>query len=302
LELRHLRYFVGVAEELHFGRAAARLGISQPPLSQQIRLLEEELGVPLFERTSRRVALTEPGRLFLAEARRTLEQADHAIDTARRAEAGETGELGIAFMTSVPFVPLVAGTMFAYSEAYPGVRLNLAELGRDEQFAGLVDRRIDIGFIRDADRPGLPPNLTAICVQEEPLLVAMRHDHRLGGSDTPLRVTDLAEERFILYSRHLGAGFNERLGEIFSEVGLTLRGVQEVSGIASLLGLVGAGFGITVLARSLSALHPEDIVYRVLDAPGAISRLWLVHRAEMAPTARRFVAMIDAEMRRSAEK
>lgn len=296
MELRHLRYFVGVAEELHFGRAAARLGISQPPLSQQIRLLEDELGVSLFERTSRRVQLTEPGRLFLEEARRTLAQADHAVEIARRAEAGETGSLSIAFTTSVPFAPIIASALFAFRESHPTVHLDLAEMLRPEQVSAVMDRRIDIGFIRDAEAPAIPEPLVSLQVLEEPLVIAMRSDHPLAASRAPVALRDLAGVPMILYSRHLGIGFNDRLTELFQEAGLTPNITQEVNGVASLLGLVTAGFGITVLSRSLTALRPDNIVYRQFDEPRAITGLWLIHRAELSPSGRQFVALLQREI------
>jgi DNA-binding transcriptional LysR family regulator len=161
MDLRHLRYFIRVAEEMHFGRAALRLGISQPPLSQQIRALEEELGVRLFDRTSRRVRLTEAGRLFEPEARRTLEQAERATQVARRSLRGEIGQLRLGFTTSGPFVPQVANALYHFRQRYPDVELTLRELARDEQIAGVHNQELDIGIIRDFEPPSLPDTMTA---------------------------------------------------------------------------------------------------------------------------------------------
>jgi DNA-binding transcriptional LysR family regulator len=292
MELRHLRYFVRVAEELHFGRAAERLGISQPPLSQQIRALEDELGVELFARTSRRVALTEAGRLFLAEARRTLTQAAHAIDVARRAQQGEVGELAIGFSTSVPFTAVVARALPAYRDAYPAVRLNLIEMPRGEQIEALTAARIDIGFIRGFDAPALPATMVVTKLMEEPLLVAMQGDHRLAGRVAAPRIEDLEDEPFVLYQRDFGAGFNEHLAQLCARAGFAPHVVQEALGLATLLGLVAAGMGITVITSSLGALHPENVVFRPLDDPDAVSSLWLIHRVKLSTAARRFVDLV----------
>jgi len=287
MELRHLRYFISVAEELHFGRAAAQLGISQPPLSQQIRALEEELGVMLFERTSRRVELTDAGRLFLAEARRTLQQAEHATDVARRAAQGEIGELAIGFVTSVPFVEAIASAFFRFREAWPAIRLDLRELPLDEQIEALSERQLDIGFIRGYDPPVLPPGLSATRLLEEEMVVAMRHDHPLAGK-RDLEIADLAEESFVLYDRKLGAGFNDQLNRLCRKAGFEPTVVQEIGGLATLLGLVSAGFGITFLSRSLSAIHLDSLIYRSLDNADAISRLWLVRHDVPSTASQRF--------------
>ncbi len=294
MELRHLRYFVRLAEELHFGRAADRLGISQPPLSQQIRALEGELGVALFERTSRRVALTEAGRLFLVEARRTLDQAAHAIDVARRAEAGEVGELGIGFSTSVPFTAVVARALSAFREAYPAVRLNLAEMPRGEQIEALTAGRIDIGFIRGFDLPAFAVPMVVTMLMKEPLLVAMRSDHWLAGRDRDPTVEDLEHEPFVLYQRDFGAGFNEHIARLCARAGFAPHVVQEAMGLSTLLGLVAAGMGITVITRSLGALHPDNIVFRPLADREALSSLWLIHRALLSTAAARFVDLVRA--------
>lgn len=291
IELRHLRYFVAVAEELHFGRAASRLGISQPPLSQQLRALEEELGAPLLERTSRRVRLTDAGRLLLAEARATLAQADHAVDVVRRVRRGEAGELAIGFAASAPFVTKVSNALFRYRRAYPDVHLRLAELPRDEQLALVASRELDIGFVRGVEKPRLAAPLIAVQFMEEELLVAMRSDHRLAAADGPLRVGELAEVPMVLYQRRLGAGFNEDFDLLCRNAGFEPLVAQEVAGLATLLGLVAAGFGLTVLVRSMSALQLGDLVYRRLDEPEAISRLWLVHRQEPSATCARFLAL-----------
>ena len=291
MELRHFRYFVGVAEELHFGRAAERLGISQPPLSQQIRALETKLGVELFERTSRRVRLTEAGTAFLDEARKTLAQADHAVATARRADRGEIGELTIGFITSAPLTPLLSTALFDFRTAYPAVHLDLTEMPRALQIERLAERSLDAGFIRGVEPPVLPPSLVGTMVLEEDILVAMRTDHRLAAL-TEVSVTDLADEAFVLYESNLGSGFNEHLTQLCRQAGFEPRVVQEVGALSTLLGLVAAGFGITVLARSLAALHLDNLVYLPLSSPGSVSRLWLVHHRDMSPVCRKLVDIV----------
>ena len=139
MELRHLRYFIAVAEELHFGRAAQVLGISQPPLSQQIQALEQEVGARLFERTNRRVELSEAGRLFLEEARLVLAQVDKAADVARRAQLGELGELKIGFTSSAPFNSTIPQAIFSFRQRFPAVHLNLREMSSTQVAEALVD-------------------------------------------------------------------------------------------------------------------------------------------------------------------
>ncbi|MDB5690476.1 MAG: Transcriptional regulator, LysR family [Sphingomonas bacterium] len=292
MELRHLRYFVAVAEELHFGRAAVRLGITQPPLSQQIAALEEELGVTLFERTSRHVALTGPARLFLTEARKTLAQAAHAIDIARRAQQGEVGELSIGFSSSVPFTPVVVEALSAFRESRPAVRLNLTEMPRGEQIDALVQDRIDIGFIRGFETPALSIPINVRMLLTEPLLVAMRSDHPLAAQKRLPTIDDLRDAPFVLYQRTFGAGFNEHLTQLCARAGFTPRVVQEATGLSTLLGLVAAGMGITILTRSLGVLHPENIVFRTLDDPEALSKLWLLYGNRLSTAAQAFVDLI----------
>ncbi|MDO6413236.1 LysR substrate-binding domain-containing protein [Sphingomonas sp. BIUV-7] len=294
MELRHLRYFVRVAEELHFGRAAAKLGISQPPLSQQIRALEEELGIELFDRTSRRVRLTDAGVIFLVEARRTLAQARHAIAVARRIQQGEEGELSIGFASSVPFVPLVSRSFAQFRAEHPAIHLTLRELGRDAQFSQLREGQLDLGFIRGLDRPVLPTALIASLVQEEPLLVALREDHPLALENRPLSIGDIADQPFVMFSADGGAGFNEQVDLLFAREGREVRVVQEVNGLGSMLGLVAAALGITVISQSLNALRADGVVYRPLIAGGALSRLWLIRGTEPSPIARTFMRMLKS--------
>lgn len=293
MELRHFRYFVGVAEELHFGRAAARLGISQPPLSQQIRALEEELGVALFERTSRRVVLTTAGRQFLAEARRTLDQAAHAADMARRAGTGEVGELTIAFSASAPFTAIVSRALFAFRESYPGVHLVLREMARGVQVEALLERQIDVGFLRGVEAPSMPPSLETTLLLEEPLLVAMHVDHPFAQADHPLRIEQLAGESFIFYQPEQGGSFNEHLRMLCRRAGFEPRVVQETGGLSTWLGLVGGGLGLAVLTRSMGALHIDGVVHRPLDHPEAISRMWLARRAAMTGPSRNFLHIVE---------
>ena len=192
MELRHLRYFIAVAEELHFGRAAQVLGISQPPLSQQIQALEQEVGARLFERTNRRVELSEAGRLFLAEARLVLAQVDKAADVARRAQLGQLGELKIGFTSSAPFNSSIPQAIFAFRQAFPAVHLALQEMSSKEVAEALVDESVQVGIMRPLP---LPESLVAVELFREPLVAIIRADHPLAvGSEEGLQLSALAAE------------------------------------------------------------------------------------------------------------
>lgn len=180
MELRHLRYFVALAEELHFGHAAARLGISQPPLSQQIKILEDMLRVRLFNRTNRRVELTQTGLLFLAEARATLERAERAISVATRAQRGELGELRIGMFPSAPLLTRIGDAILTFRRNFPDVQLVLNEIESHQQTQGLLEGREQVAIIRSAAAPVLPSELQATELIREPFRVMMRSDHRLA--------------------------------------------------------------------------------------------------------------------------
>lgn len=294
MDLRHLRYFLSVAEELHFGRAAQRLGISQPPLSQQVRALEDELGVRLFERTSRRVRLTEAGRLFEPEARQTLIQAERAAHIARQAQRGEVGHLGLGFTASGPFVPRIAGALYRFRQLHPEVELTLSELGRDEQIEAVRTRQLDIGIVRDFAPPVLPEGLVAQRLLTEDMVLAMRVDHPLALREEPPRIVDLAGEPLVLYGQPNGAGFNEHFFALCEAAGFVPNVAHEARSLATLLGLVAAGFGPTIIARSLARLHVDNIVNRPLDL-SVTSTLWLVHSDDLSPTGRAFKETVLAE-------
>lgn len=291
MDLRHLRYFLCVAEEMHFGRAAQRLGMSQPPLSQQIRALEQELGVRLFDRTSRRVALTEAGRLFLPEACKTLAQADHAAQVARQAQNGHLGRLAMGFTASAPFVPQIADALYDFRQNFPQVDLKLHELGRDDQVARIERGDLDIGIIRGVEPPSLPPGLQAICLLDEEMLLAVRQDHELARRTADPGIADLAGVPVVLYATTSSADFNDHFFALCDQAGFKPDVTLEVGSFATLLGLVSAGFGATILARSLSRLHVEKLILRPLF-PQVRTRLWMIHKDDLPPTAQAFRAVI----------
>jgi DNA-binding transcriptional LysR family regulator len=280
MELRHLRYFVGVAEELHFARAAARLGISQPPLSQQIGQLEAELGVRLFDRTSRSVQLTSAGLAFLPAARATLEQAERAINIAQRAARGELGELNLGFNASAPFVPMIARSIFAFRQAFPDVKLNLTEVAGSAQLTALTDHALDACFVRSKCRPEMGNGIAVTPILRERLFVALRPDHPLADRDLTLR--DLAGEPMIVYAREHGATFTDELLGMLRDVGVEPRIEHRVREVSTLLGMAAAGVGVAVVAESLCALQSAKLVYRPLGDPHSITSIWLIHLSEGA--------------------
>lgn len=295
MDLRHLRYFSCLAEELHFGRAAQRLAISQPPLSQQIRALEEELGVQLFERTSRRVRLTEAGRQFLPEALATLAQAEHAALTAKLAHRGEVGRLRLGFSTSVPFIPMVMNALSRFREAYPCISVELDELPRDGQIARLERGTLDVAILRSFSTPAMPEQMRSLCLQRDGVVLAMRHDHPLAQRAGPLTLHDIAGVPLVMFSAINGAGFNERLVEECEALGFKLDVAMEASSFATLLGLTAAGLGVTILSRSMTRLNIDTLAFRPLDVPFT-SQLLMLHMDPPSPATSNFRDMIAASV------
>ncbi|MBV2133556.1 LysR family transcriptional regulator [Pseudomonas sp. MAP12] len=297
MELRHLRYFIAVAEELHFGRAAQQLGISQPPLSQQIQALEEELGVRLFERTNRRVALSEAGRLFLPEARQVLAQLERAVAIARRAQRGELGELKVGFTSSAPFTSTIPRAIQAFRLACPDVHLDLCELSSRGVAEAVAEGRLQVGMLRPLD--ALPAGLAALELFVEPLVAVLPAGHPLAlGSEAGVSLAALAGEPFVFFPRSFGTGLYDQLLSLARAAGFTPRIVQEASEAMTLIGLVATGLGVTVLPASFSRMRIDGVVCRTLRDAGASTAVWLVRRQdERSPLVQRFAELLEREAR-----
>lgn len=267
MELRHLRYFVAVAREGHVTRAAEKLRIQQPPLSQQIKALEQEIGAALLVRHARGVGLTDAGRAFFADAEAVLAQAEQAKVRARRTARGETGRIAVGFTTSAPFHPLVARAIREFRTRRPDVSFVLEESSSGELVNGLGAERLDIAFIRS----GLvdPQGIAVHALLREVMVAALPARHRLARRPR-LTLRDLAEETLILYRRPDGRGLYDVIVAACAEAGFSPHVGQEAPRIVSTLNLVAAGLGITIVPASLSRLPLEGVVYRPLRGSPAI--------------------------------
>jgi len=277
MELRHLRYFVVTAEAQHFTRAAEILGMAQPPLSQQIRQLEQEVGTPLFDRTGRGVVLNDAGRAFLACAQDILRRAEAAVQTAQRAARGEVGELALGFTESASFNGVVTEVIRRYRQQYPDVEMTLSQGDSETLVAQLRDGAIDAAFVRPPF--ALDGGLTFTQLTEEPLVVALPLGHALARRKR-LAPKDLTQERFILYSRKSGYGLSADIMAACRQHGLNPMIGQRAPQLSSAVNLVAAGMGVAVVPASLRPLRPDGVVYRpfALDWPRAV--LGLAVRAE----------------------
>jgi DNA-binding transcriptional LysR family regulator len=292
MDLRHLRYFVTVADELHFGRAAERLGIQQPPLSQQIQALERELGARLLDRGSRKVALTPIGALFLVEARATLAQAARAVAVVRRAAAGEIGEIRLGYTASSPFTVVMPQVIYAFRQRFPEVHLKLVGMTTREQLAALTDRRLDLAFVRSPFAP-FPPEIAALTVVTDRLMLVCRAEHPLATLPS-VPVPALADQPFVMFERDAGTGIWDQIFAICADHGFSPTVAQEAREAPTLIGLVAAGLGVTILPDSLRRIQVEGVVYRPLDAPQAASTILLAHRRdERAGAVRAFVKLME---------
>jgi len=259
MELRHLKYFVAVAEELHFGRAARRLNLAQPPLSQQIRSLEEELGGRLFTRTSRKVELTESGRLFLEQARLILAQADKAGHAVRAAHRGEAGRITIGFVTSAVYT-LVPTILREFNRGRPHVEIRCFEMNSNEQRVALQDRRIEVGFNR---APLADAMMHVEILARERFVLALPSDHP-RARDRKLRLRQFAGDGFIQFSRDQGNVIYDGVIASCHRAGFSPRIAQESTGVQTTLALVAAGLGVAMVPASLQQLRRPGVTYREL--------------------------------------
>ena len=284
MELRQLQYFVAVAEELHFRRAAARLHLSQPPLSQQLRRLEDELGVLLLERTRRRVELTAAGASFLRDARAILAELDGAVATARRIGEGKVGRLRVGFVGSALF-SVVPDVVQRFRAARPDVELELRERSTVEQLRALAAGTLDLGFVRP------PVDVEGVRVEtllREPLLAALPDGHPLARlRRVPLQ--RLAREPFVLFPREQAPGFHDELIGALTAAGGLPRVVQQAPEMQTIVGLVAAGIGVSLVPASVRRLALGGVTYRPVSK-GSQAELAAISRPDdPSPLVRAFL-------------
>lgn len=272
IELRHLRYFIAVAEELHFGRAAQRLNISQPPLSQQIQLLEQEIGARLLARTNRSVKLTAAGQQFLQDARLVLQQVDQAADKAARLHRGDEGEIRIGFTSSAPFITAVSDALFTFRQRFPAVHIQMQEINTRQQLAPLADGRLDLGVMRNTL---LPDTLDHQLLLREPMYALVHRAHRLA-SRSQITLNELAREPFVFFDPQVGTALYGEILDLLGRYDIQPDIAQEVGEAMTIIGLVSTGLGVSILPASFRRVRLSDVVWIPLQEQDARSEVWLV--------------------------
>lgn len=290
MELRHLRYFVAVADRLSFTAAAESLGVSQPPLSQQIRDLEREIGTPLFRRTSRRVALTEAGAVFLGHARAILAQVRQAAEATRSVGEGQTGVLHVGLTCSVLTGPL-GGVIRAFEARFPEVEVRLHQAPPEEQRAALHAGRIDLCLMRG---PPEDPELATVPAWSEPVGVALPAAHPLAARDS-LVLRDLAGERY-LSLRRADSHFANLLWAACLAEGFVPLLAHEVVEAQALLSLVAAGLGLALVPEQVGRLAHPGVAYRPLAGPAPAADVSALHRSPTSPRVSNFLAVLRTEI------
>src|SRR5687768_6688855 len=291
-ELWQLRYFLAVAEQLHFGRAAAALHISQPPLSRAIRALEQRLGVVLFARSRRRVELTPEGTRLLGEARRLLGQLERTVQEVRGMARGEEGRLRVGFVSLADF-GVLPGLLKAYKAARPGINLALREMLSPEQAAALAAGELDFGLL-------LPPvpgaaALEHLVVQRERFVAALPAQHRLARERGRLALGALAGESFVMVPRDIAPGLYDIVAGLAARAGIALNVAQEAVQMQTVVSLVSSGLGAAIVPASLANLGRRGVVYRPLADRHPALELWLAWRpGALSAAGRDFVTQARA--------
>ncbi|WP_306397027.1 LysR family transcriptional regulator [Telluria beijingensis] len=282
-ELRQLRHFATVAEELHFGRAARRLHMTQPPLSQSIANLEELLGAPLFVRNRRMVGLTAAGAALLPEARRILDEAAALPELVRRAASGEAGRLALSFVSTAG-LGLLPDVLRRYRTAFPGVRLVLQEATSDVQFEELLSGRIDAGFVIPL-QPGASHvvadgSLDYLKLVDEPLLVCAPSGLAALAKPGPVRLRDLPPLPLVIFPRAVAPGLHDAILACFRAAGVAPTIGQEAIQMQTIVSLVSGGMGLALVPQSVSNLMRPGVEYRALHDPAPLAETGLAWRRD----------------------
>jgi DNA-binding transcriptional LysR family regulator len=270
MNLRALQCFVILAEELNFSRAAERLHIAQPALSQQIRLLEERLGTQLVDRARRPLSLTEAGHYLCTEARQILNSWEQATLGAQEIGIGRRGWLSVGFTRSAMY-SILPPALKAFHQAYPEVELKLFEMLTEEQTDALRDMRIHVGIGR---QPLAVAGCTSYPILRERVMVALAPDHPLAGRKK-VRIADLADTPLILYPKHQNAQFKRSVQSLYRDAGVTPLVAHQAYEIQTAIALVAAGLGVTIVGESVARHGRADVVFRHLEGPGSSQRTTL---------------------------
>lgn len=294
-ELRQLRHFVTVAEELHFGRAAQRLHMTQPPLSQSIANLEDLLGTPLFLRNRRTVSLTAAGSAMLPEARRILEAAGGLAELVRRAASGEAGRLALSFVSTAG-LGLLPDMLRRYRAARPDVTLALQESTSDVQFEDLLAGRIDAGFVIPLPGSTLDPALDYLTLVEEPLVLCAPSGLEALAQPGPVRLRDLPPLPLVIFPRTLAPGLHDAILACFRAAGLSPAIGQEAIQMQTIVSLVSGGMGLALVPQSVSNLMRPGVEYRALQDPTPLAETGLAWRRDNdSPVLKGFLDLIKKD-------
>jgi DNA-binding transcriptional LysR family regulator len=294
MELRHLRYFVAVADELHFSRAAAKLHIAAPTLSAQIQALEASLGARLFIRKTRSVALTDVGKRFLEEARAVLSCAERAELVGRRAATGELGSIAVGYILAAAYGGFVSSAILDFRGSHPDASIQLRRMQTIPQMAALLDGSLDIGFARAPDR--FPAGVGGFVVERQPLCLVMPEGHRLAAQQE-IDPEALAGEGFVTTSPEMELGYWNNMSTI-TRPELAVKIVARVADTSSVLFSVAAGIGLGVLSESLARTSIRGVVFRRLTGPArTCDHVVVFRKSESAPLIKAFIAMLRAKTR-----
>jgi DNA-binding transcriptional LysR family regulator len=288
MELRHLRYFVVVAEELHFTRAADRLNMAQPPLSQQIHQLESELNVKLFYRTKRQVELTAAGKILLKNVYKILNDIEKACDSAQRANRGEIGEIIVGFTGSATF-DILPNLIQMYRKKFPLVDLTVLQLSTTDQIHSLLSGEINIGILC---APIKNSELNFEVIRQEPFIIAMPKNHPLASNPAPIDVQELSKELFIMTPRKAGQIYYDIIINICHNAGFSPNITQEVHELHTSISLVAAGMGVALVPYSIQNFRIKGIIYRQLKNSSSTLKTALAWRSdEKSPLVHSFITL-----------
>jgi DNA-binding transcriptional LysR family regulator len=292
---RQLKSFIALAEELHFGRAAKRVNLSQPALSLQVQAIEEELEVKLFLRNRRRTELTQAGEVFLAEAKEILLRTEQAISTVQRAALGQVGSLKIGFISTAAAI-ITPKLVKQFREKYAQVKIELRNVLTRDQLTQLQERKIDVGFLR---MPlAIPADISTRVIHREPFVLLLPADHPLAHIKG-LKLSDCEGADFVMYTRKMAPGFHDQILNILHKNGVTPNVVLQASEMYTLISLVATGLGIAIAPASITLHVVDNVVVRQLPAGEARSEIAIAWKKDyVSPTTQLFLKMTLTDARK----